>query len=130
MAIKAPPIIVETKGLDKPRAMKKNFSMDTLVSACLSTKMREVIETADGKQMSVAQAMVDKLINIALFAESNSDSLKAIKESLDRIIGKPAVANQEDVIEIPRIIFALKDNPSPAPSDAIVAKVDDKEMIL
>lgn len=136
MAIIAPP----STGKDKPVKNDKQFALSVL-----SAKMRELVSTEDGRQMTVAQAMAERLTNIAMFAESNSDSIMAQKLIYERLYGKAAVMKTEEVKPMPKVVFALNDmtlrevdssvNKSLPPEDndevGILVETDDgKEMIV
>ena len=136
MAIIAPP----STGKDKPVKNDKQFALSVL-----SAKMRELVSTEDGRQMTVAQAMAERLTNIAMFAESNSDSIMAQKLIYERLYGKAAVMKTEEVKPMPKVVFALNDmtlrevdnsvNKNLPPEDndevGILVETDDgKEMIV
>lgn len=101
MSVLAPPSINDKKTKSQ---LNKAFVKDALYS-----KTREIIMTDDGCQMSVAQALADRLVNIALFAESNTDSIAASKLIFERLYGKAAVEKVEETKEMPKVIFALND---------------------
>lgn len=73
----------------------------------LSSKMRETIITEDGRYITVAQAMTERLANIAMFADSNTDAIAAQKLIYERLYGKAAVQKDEDVKPMPKVIFSL-----------------------
>lgn len=75
----------------------------------LSAKMNELVSTDDGRTMTVAQAIADRLASIAMFAESNTDSIAASKLIYDRLYGKAAIEKREDVKPMPKVVFALND---------------------
>jgi len=90
---------------------KKEVKKDTgFLKAALVSKLRENVRFEDGRQMNVAQAMADRLVNIGLYAESNTDCIAAQKLIYERIYGKAAVEKVEETKEIPKVIFALKDS--------------------
>nr|DAF75576.1 MAG TPA: hypothetical protein [Caudoviricetes sp.] len=100
MAIIAPP----STGKDKPVTVDKKFLLRVL-----SAKMRELVSTEDGRQMTVAQAMAERLTNVAMFAESNSDAIMAQKLIYERLYGKAAVMKTDEVKPMPKVVFALND---------------------
>ena len=75
----------------------------------LSAKMNELVSTDDGRTMTVAQAIADRLASIAMFAESNTDSIAASKLIYERLYGKAAIEKREDVKQMPKVVFALND---------------------
>lgn len=75
----------------------------------LSAKMNEMIMTDDGRTMTVAQAIADRLASIAMFAESNSDSIAAAKLIYERLYGKAAIQKDENIKPMPKVVFALND---------------------
>lgn len=100
MSIIAPP----STGKDRPVKSDKQFALNVL-----SAKMRELVNTEDGRQMTVAQAMAERLANIAMFAESNTDAIAASKLIYERVYGKAAVMKTEEVKPMPKVVFALND---------------------
>ena len=97
----APP---QTVSNEKPVKQNRSFLADTL-----SAKMREHVIDGDGNEMTVAQAMTERLANIAMFAESNSDAINAQKLIYERLYGKAAVQKDEDVKPMPKVIFTLNE---------------------
>lgn len=100
MAIIAPPSV----GTDKPVKNDKNYALNVL-----SSKMREIVCTEDGRQMTVAQAMAERLANIAMFSESNTDAIAAQKLIYERVYGKAAVMKTDEAKPMPKVVFALND---------------------
>lgn len=101
MGIIAPPTMAKEK---KQTKVDNNFLKNALTS-----KMREVLSTEDGRQMNIAQALADRLVNIALFAESNTDAIAASKLIFERVHGKAAVEKVDETREMPKVIFALQE---------------------
>lgn len=104
MSILAPPSIGTNREVKKDTASGRNFLKDSLLSCT-----RELISTEDGRKMTVAQAIAHRLTNIALYAESNTDSIAASKLIFERLYGKAAVEKVEEQKEMPKVIFALND---------------------
>lgn len=112
------------------------------LSKVATSKMKEVIEF-DGRTMTVGQAIVERQANIAMFAQSNSDSTASAKFLFDRVLGKAGVMKSQDATQIPKIIFAL-DNASlddmakaaneykeePEEDPRVLIKLDDGEEML
>lgn len=101
MSIIAPPNVKKNNKLVKTDT---NFLKDALAST-----MREIVVTEDGRQMTVAQAGAERLKNIFLYAESNTDSIAAGKLIFERLYGKAAIEKVENTQEMPKVIFALQD---------------------
>lgn len=99
----APPI----KSGDKIREVKKS---KTVLSEALSSKMNELIYTDDGRQITVAQAMAERLTNIALMAESNTDAIAAQKLIFERVQGKAAVVKVDETKPMPKVVFSLTED--------------------
>lgn len=93
------------KGKERTSKSEKNY-----FSQCLRDKLREVVTTNDGRQMSVAQAVTERLVAIAMFAESNQDAISASRIIFDRVEGKPAVIKDNSVKEIPKVMIRLNDS--------------------
>lgn len=99
MIIDAP--VVQGKKKDKPK-QSKSFLND-----CLASSMRELVFTEDGRQVTKAQAITERVVNIAMFAQSNTDALSAAKFIFERLGGKPAVMKDEELKPMPMIQFSL-----------------------
>ena len=136
MGIIAPPSV----GTDKPVKQDKGFLKDALLAS-----MRELVITEDGRKLTAAQAGAERLKNIWLYAESNTDSIAAGKLIFERLYGKAAVEKVEEQKEMPKVIFALNDTgleklnevskkelPEGENSDdaGILVKTDDGEELL
>ena len=93
---------------------KKNSRIDksnkNYFSQCAAAKLRETILTTDGRQMSVAQAIVERMCSVAMFAESNQDAIKAAQVLFDRTEGKPQIVKDNTVKEIPKVVIRLNDS--------------------
>ena len=103
MAILAPPNIGTDKSV-KTVQSNKGFLKDALLSS-----MRELVTTEDGRTITAAQAGAERLKNIFLYAESNTDSIAAGKLIFERLYGKAAVERIDEQKEMPKVIFALND---------------------
>lgn len=60
----------------------------------------------DGTRKTRWQAVVDRLYNTAIYAESDKDATSAAKVIAERLFGRAPVQKQEKKHEIPAIIFA------------------------
>lgn len=99
MGIVAPPSSTRHKNVEvKP---SKTFLSDALSSAS-----RKLVNTEYG-QMTAAQAMAERLMNIAIYAENNTDAIAAQKLIYDRLQGKAAVIKQDESKPMPKVVFAL-----------------------
>lgn len=96
----APPV----KSGNKTRELKENKSF---LADALSSKLRELTYSDDGRQMTVAQAMAERLTNIAVYAESNTDVVAAQKLIYERVMGKAAVAKVDETKPMPKVVFTL-----------------------
>lgn len=99
MGITAPP---STSG-NKNREVKQSKSF---LSDALASVSRRLVSTEHG-QMVAAQAMAERLIDIAIYAENNTDAIAAQKLIYDRLQGKAAVIKQDDTRPMPKVVFAL-----------------------
>lgn len=99
MGIIAPPV----KSGEKHREVKPSKSF---LSDALSAKSRQLVATDTG-MVTAAQAMAERLMNIAIYAESNADAIAAQKLIYDRLQGKAAVIKQDDSRPMPKVVFAL-----------------------
>lgn len=104
MSIIAPPQVGTNREVKVSTGQAKNFLKDSLL-ACT----REIMATEDGRKITVAQGIAHRLTNIALYAESNTDSIAASKLIFERLYGKAAVEKVEEQKEMPKVIFALND---------------------
>lgn len=118
MIVNPPEIPAEKK------TAKKNNSF---LKEALASKMKEIISCEDGRQMTVAQAGAERLANIMLYAESNTDSIAATKLIYERLYGKAAVEKKEEMREMPKVIFALNDTGIQKLSEVAINSEPDKE---
>lgn len=100
MAIKEPP----AKFGNKEKEVKANKSF---LGDALEAKMRQMHYADDGRQLTVAQMIAERLANIAVYAESNTDAVAASKLIYDRVLGRAAVAKQEETRQMPKVVFSL-----------------------
>ena len=101
MSIVPAPKITEKKSKDKN---------NTALTEALSTNLSRLITTSDGRQMTAAQAMAERLVNISIFAEANSDAIAAQKLIYDRVQGKAAVMKVDETKPMPKVVFALTED--------------------
>lgn len=82
-----------------------------IISETLKKRLLETVTTCDGAgvpvKKTVAQAIGDKLVDIALFSESEKCSTTAAKLILEYTEGKPAVQDTTVKSEIPAVVFNL-----------------------
>ena len=81
---------------------------DQQITSVLRSMLKETFSDGD-KYMSVGQGIARRLVNIALYAQSDGDALRAIKEINDRIEGKTTVVKRDEKKQLPRILIALDD---------------------
>lgn len=86
----------------KPVKQNKGY-----LNECLASSMRELTFTKDGRQITKAQAITERVVSIAMYAESNSDALAASRFIFERLGGKAAVMKDEEVKPMPMISFTL-----------------------
>lgn len=101
MNIIAPP----NEGMKRPVKADPKF-----LATSLNSTLRELVVLEDGRRVTKAQAIAERLTNIAMCAESNTDSVSAAKLIFDRVLGKAAVQKTEDVQEMPKVVLALRDD--------------------
>lgn len=91
---------------------KKNISSKRLISDSLRRQLLEeiAVPTADGDSviMTRAQALGQRLLDIALFSKSDKTSATAAKIILESTEGKPAVQTDDVNTEIPSVKFILQ----------------------
>ena len=90
----------------KPLAQVKKVNKKFLDSSLADVAMKEISNT-DGVQLTYAQALAQRIWNIALCGENDKDSITAAKFISERINGKPAVLKEEEKEEIPAIVFRV-----------------------
>lgn len=102
MGISSPPIKT-----DRNKGVKESKSF---IADALQAKLRQVVLTDDGKQMTVGQLMAERLTNIAVYAESNTDAIAAQKLIYERVLGKAAVMKEEEKRVMPKVVFTLSED--------------------
>ena len=102
MGIIAPPSQGEL-GKTKQREAKLSKSF---LSDALASKTRQLVDTEFGA-ITAAQAMAERLVNIAIYAESNADAISAQKLIYDRLQGKAAVVKDDETRPMPKVVFSL-----------------------
>lgn len=78
----------------------------SFLSDALQAKTKELVNGESG-MMSAAQAMAERLVNIAIYAESNADAISAQKLIYDRLQGKAAVIKDDETKPMPKVVFSL-----------------------
>lgn len=82
-----------------------------IISNSIRRKLLERITTIDSTGLPVEKTIADsigeKLVNIALFSESEKCSLTAINRIKEYVEGKPAVQSEQHKEEIPTVVFNL-----------------------
>ena len=100
MAVIAPP----SRGREKKKEIKEDKGY---FSRTLTAQMKRLVTLDDGRQLSVAEAATERLVNIMLYAESNQDAIAAAKIVFDRTEGKPAVIKDDTAKPIPKVTIRL-----------------------
>lgn len=134
MSVIAPP----SEKKDRPVKADPKF-----LATSLTGTLRELVVLEDGRRVTKAQAISERLVDIAMFAESNADSTSAAKLIFDRVLGKAAVQKTEDIQEMPKVVLALRDDDLETMSKkaekdlkvieeepVILAETDDGEFLL
>lgn len=86
---------------------KKYVGSKKALSEAMSYAANEFIESPlDGSRKTRWQAVVDRLFNTAIYAESDKDATSAAKVIKEELFGRAPVRKQENKHEIPAIIFA------------------------
>ncbi len=81
------------------------------LAEAMSFIANQMIESPiDGSRMTMWQAVVKRLYNTAIFAESDKDATSAAKVIADRLFGRAPVQKQENKHDIPEIVLAVKDD--------------------
>lgn len=79
------------------------------LAEAMSYAAQQIIESPiDGTRMSMWQAVVKRLYNTAIYAESDKDATSAAKVIAERLFGRAPVQKQENKHEIPAIVFTVK----------------------
>ena len=96
-------------GIISPKTTKPYVSSKKALSQAMSHAANEFIESPlDGSRKTRWQAVVDRLFNTAIYAESDKDATSAAKVIKEELFGRAPVRKQENKHEIPAIIFAQR----------------------
>ena len=101
MNVIAPP---EEKSIKQLSTTDKRFLAKSLVS-----ELRAIETLADGRRLTKGQMLAERLINIACYAPSNTEAIMASKLIFDRIEGRAAVLENKEVKDMPKVVFALRE---------------------
>lgn len=92
---------------EKTTRPKQYAGSKKALNEAMSYAASEFIESPlDGTRKTRWQAVVDRLYNTAIYAESDKDATSAAKVIAERLFGRAPVQKQENKHEIPAIIFA------------------------
>ena len=92
---------------EKTSKSKQYAGSKKALNEAMSYAASEFIESPiDGSRKTRWQAVVDRLYNTAIYAESDKDATSAAKVIAERLFGRAPVQKQENKHEIPAIIFA------------------------
>jgi hypothetical protein len=127
MNVIAPPEENSVRTLTKP---DKRFLSKSLVS-----ELRQIETLPDGRRVTKGQLLAERLIDIAINSNSNTDSIMASKLIFDRIEGRAAVLEHKEVQEMPKVVFACREDQlstiaekvNEDGSDSVLVKTDSGE---
>lgn len=127
MNVIAPPEENSVRTLTKP---DKRFLSKSLVS-----ELRQIETLPDGRRVTKGQLLAERLIDIAINSNSNTDSIMASKLIFDRIEGRAAVFEHKEVQEMPKVVFACREDQlstiaekvNEDGSDSVLVKTDSGE---
>lgn len=127
MNVIAPPEENSVRTLTKP---DKKFLSKSLVS-----ELRQIETLPDGRRVTKGQLLAERLIDIAINSNSNTDSIMASKLIFDRIEGRAAVLEHKEVQEMPKVVFACREDQlstiaekvNEDGSDSVLVKTDSGE---
>ena len=92
---------------EKTSKSKQYAGSKKALSEAMSHAANEFIESPiNGERKTKWQAVVDRLYNTAIYAESDKDATSAAKVIKEELFGRAPVRKQENKHEIPAIIFA------------------------
>lgn len=81
------------------------------LAEAMSYAANQIIESPiDGSRMTMWQAVVKRLYNTAIYAESDKDATSAAKVIAERLFGRAPVQKQENKHDIPTVILAMKND--------------------
>lgn len=81
------------------------------LAEAMSYQANQMIESPiDGSRMTMWQAVVKRLYNTAIYAESDKDATSAAKVIAERLFGRAPVQKQENKHDIPTVVFAIKED--------------------
>ena len=126
MNVIAPP---EEKSIKQLSTTDKKFLAKALVS-----ELRAIETLADGRRLTKGQMLAERLINIACYAPSNTEAIMASKLIFDRIEGRAAVLENKEVKDMPKVVFALREEElsqvakkAESENDSVLVKTDSGE---
>lgn len=127
MNVIAPPEENSVRTLTKP---DKRFLSKSLVS-----ELRQIETLPGGRRVTKGQLLAERLIDIAINSNSNTDSIMASKLIFDRIEGRAAVLEHKEVQEMPKVVFTCREDQlstiaekvNEDGSDSVLVKTDSGE---
>lgn len=78
-----------------------------ILSDALINKLNESVLLPNGTTLSVAQAITERLVGIALYAENNKDATTAARIIFERMEGRCAVQDNTEQQELPAVVFKM-----------------------
>ena len=127
MNVIAPPEENSVRTLTKPDKR--------VLSKSLVSELRQIETLPDGRRVTKGQLLAERLIDIAINSNSNTDSIMASKLIFDRIEGRAAVLEHKEVQEMPKVVFACREDQlstiaekvNEDGSDSVLVKTDSGE---
>lgn len=120
------------RNADNVKSVDKHFLDDALKEMMMTT-----IKDGDGTIKTIAERMAYGLIQDALYAETVKDRTTCKKLIYERVGGKPAVIEDDEVEELPTVSVRLKtsdaqkikqieemDNYEEEPADKVVVEIE------
>lgn len=98
------------------------------LAEAMSYAANEYIESpVTGEKVTKWQAVVDRLYNTAVYAESDKDATSAAKVIAERLFGRAPVQKQEKMTEIPVVVLAPREGEIKAIQDKAARAETDED---
>lgn len=104
--------------------VKKTSNLKTYLTDALQSKTQALVKGENGL-VTAAQAMAERLVNIAIYAEANSDAISAQKLIYDRLQGKASVVKEDETKPMPKVVFSLTQDGLDKVNDSRTKKILD-----
>ena len=79
------------------------------LASALQVRLNETFEDDNGTLRTVAQGLSERLVHIGLFGD-DKDAVSAMKLIFERTLGKAPVQKEEDKVDMPQVVIALKES--------------------